>query len=1362
MVMMTTSDSNIERQSRRQFVRYPITCRAQVKLSNQKLYSVIIQDYCSGGLLLVPENTQISKFDLIDNQIQSFELTLQEPGLPELTVLMQCARSEPTVIGARFLGDAEALIAALQSLEVSEQSDSAASPIDALKVATTVVVCDRLANRVVACLDPAMTKFFKAIVDIKHDPEVLLNIRGAVAVNEVLDFLKAQTDIFITQRVDEVRAFFKALSVHTSVQSANKQASLSNSSEEGGSFQKLALVDKDDFEEWLSAKLVANKTDTEIKNEWQLFLVRLSVWVGKTVEAKSVPFAPLVLCDCLRDQIAVSSARPPRNVVSKVYAQYYQQVLSNLLGLVKQLNRDLEAAGCLPGEEVYKHMAAQVVLSSQRTVPKNSVAKNAEFKNSDQKATPLTTAKPPYSGLASATILSESTQQAGVAASLSGSAQTPGVVASLTEIPASSTTSLSAQLPPVVTPLEENLTSVNELVAAGSVSMDRPEQNLVSFPVSKSLSHARFLSGKAMQAVSHLLSMQKALQLPADYTHQRQDSLDVSATDLLTIIKSLQLETYNQPLCLQDGLRVALERHLKGKYHFTLAQLLSLSVVERIFSVFQANAELDPSFHSLLKPLSLLVFKALLLDDALLRNDQHVVRQFLNGIAYLGCRAGGHARVIQHVLFQIVQALLQKLDSNLQVFSEYQKQIEEKIVFLRAAYQRNLQRIQERFNGAYKIEHAKKMTVAAIDKCLMGKYIAPDLLAILDAGFRESLYLAYVKQGEQSKFWKIGLLALDELAVITSNHNANWDFLKLKPSNLFKIVQTAFSHFPEKRQEQMVLLQNLQRIFAEKKALGLESLVLYPAKTPIEKKIRAHGFENNKWFERTKAIKIGDSLQMRNPDKSEVLLTCAWIAPDHSQYVLVNHLGVLVGEFNFKQMVERFVKRQWRLASSEDLPVFDQGLDLLIEKVYTELSQDNYRDELTGLLNSKGFEKELALCLRNIQENTAEYVLAYFSLDQFRTITAAGGYEVGDNFLKAMASQIFSIKDEHTLVARLSGDEFCVLLKYAEEYVAMLAVEQLSEAIQNFKFVWENTTYQLSASFGVVSLHAGYLDVRAVLKDCQSAVSMAQKKGHACIYLFSDHKKSPAKIDHAALWINKIDNALEHDLFKLRIHKIEPINPDLADNKKPHYEVLLSIVQGDELLPPYDFICAAERYQKMVQVDCWVIKKVFEWLIDNQHKQSEIGMLSINLSGYSLNDGQIIKYIFEAFASSKVPCDKICFEITETVALDDLTDIVDFMSELKSLGCFFALDDFGTGSASYQYLKHLPVDFIKIDGSFVRDMTNSRHDWAMVKSITDMGHLMGKQVIAEYVEDQQTLDQLKSIGVDYAQGFHIEKPKWLS
>ena len=277
-----------------------------------------------------------------------------------------------------------------------------------------------------------------------------------------------------------------------------------------------------------------------------------------------------------------------------------------------------------------------------------------------------------------------------------------------------------------------------------------------------------------------------------------------------------------------------------------------------------------------------------------------------------------------------------------------------------------------------------------------------------------------------------------------------------------------------------------------------------------------------------------------------------------------------------------------------------------------------------------------------------------------------------------------------------------------------------------------------------------------LLRNAVTATQTAKDHGGNRTQDFRQDAELHERREKLLSWIDQLSNVLESDKLCLRGQKISAAS---GKQDEPHYEILLAVKDDNgQLTSPIEFIEAAECYNRMQRVDRWVIEQAFSWLSQLAADTVNIPSISINLSGNSMNDDQFMDYILEMFARFKVPTNKICFEVTETATINNLSEAADFIREIKKLGCKCSLDDFGSGNASYQYLKHLPVDYLKIDGMFVKDIHNNADDFALVKSINEIAHLMGKKTIAEYAESNEVIAKLKAIGVDYLQGFAISKP----
>lgn len=421
------------------------------------------------------------------------------------------------------------------------------------------------------------------------------------------------------------------------------------------------------------------------------------------------------------------------------------------------------------------------------------------------------------------------------------------------------------------------------------------------------------------------------------------------------------------------------------------------------------------------------------------------------------------------------------------------------------------------------------------------------------------------------------------------------------------------------------------------------------------------------------------------------------------------------------------------------------------------LSYHASHDILTGLVNRREFESRLERALKSAKARETSYALVYLDLDQFKIVNDSCGHSAGDALLGQLGALLKSKIRWRDTLARLGGDEFGVLLESCSLEEAMQTAEALRLAIGDYKFMWDDRTFRLGVSIGVVPITADTEDVAGLLSAADSACSAAKEAGRNRIHSFQENDIDLMRRRRELQWAARISNALEENRFELFRQTIQPLQ---SDEDGAHYELLLRMRdENGGIISPGLFIEAAERFDKTPEIDRWVIRSAFRWLVSEADERERLALCSINLSGKSLGDEKFLPFVIDQFQMSGLDATKVCFEITETAAIASYSQANRFINALKELGCKFALDDFGTGLSSFGYLKHFPVDFLKIDGSFVKEILHDPIDREMVRSINEIGHLTGKQTIAEFAENEEIITMLRGMGIDYAQGYGVSEPK---
>ncbi|MFC0399826.1 EAL domain-containing protein [Paraburkholderia rhizosphaerae] len=418
-------------------------------------------------------------------------------------------------------------------------------------------------------------------------------------------------------------------------------------------------------------------------------------------------------------------------------------------------------------------------------------------------------------------------------------------------------------------------------------------------------------------------------------------------------------------------------------------------------------------------------------------------------------------------------------------------------------------------------------------------------------------------------------------------------------------------------------------------------------------------------------------------------------------------------------------------------------------------------DELTDLLNRREFERRLANVLAHGTDGVAGYAVMFLDLDQFKIVNDTCGHAAGDELIRHVGATLRTCLSDQDVLARLGGDEFGVVLPHCAIADALQIANRLCDAIATIRMPWSERTLTTGASIGLVSSCARLASLKEVMKAADVACYMAKENGRNRVHLFSLDDQALSATNTQMEWVARVKAALDEELLCLYAQRIDPVlhgtEADAQRAHDTHIEVLLRMKDASgALVPPAGFVEAAERFNLMPAVDRWVIAHAFAALANGWHAART---WSINLSGASLVDEHLFDYIVAQQRCHGISFDRVCFEITETAAITNLQKATALIGRLRALGCRFALDDFGTGMSSFEYLKHLHVDYLKIDGSFIQDILHSAPDRAIVQSINQVAHATGKRTIAEFADGLAIVECLADIGVDFVQGYGIGVPE---
>ena len=468
-----------------------------------------------------------------------------------------------------------------------------------------------------------------------------------------------------------------------------------------------------------------------------------------------------------------------------------------------------------------------------------------------------------------------------------------------------------------------------------------------------------------------------------------------------------------------------------------------------------------------------------------------------------------------------------------------------------------------------------------------------------------------------------------------------------------------------------------------------------------------------------------------------------------------------IGSMFFFDVERNVVELEFSASPMIDLETEEIGFVIILKdvsedrKLRRKLSYEGSHDPLTGFLNRSAFEQKFESLVTDDSNTTVQHVFAYLDIDQFRVVNETCGSAAGDLLLGQVSKMIRGHVRKSDIVSRLSGDEFGIIMPFFQMEPALQAIQKIIIEIQQSGFVWNDQEYHVTASIGVMAFGRMSDEYAEHYSKVTTACFLAKENGGNQYHFIDENDEKVTAQQESMEWVSGIIEGFSEDRFCLYVQPIVSI--DKKENHT-HYEVLIRYRSADgRIISPGDFLPPAERYNLIERIDKWVVTNVIAWLEEHQYRLADV-MFSINLSGRSIGSQTFHKFLREILAASSIKMSSLCFEITETAVVDNVERSVEFIKSIKELGVKFSLDDFGSGLSSFSYLKQFPVDYLKIDGEFVRDILEDDKSFVFVRSMTEVGHALNMKVIAEFVESDTMFEKLREANVDYIQGYTVGKP----
>lgn len=789
-----------------------------------------------------------------------------------------------------------------------------------------------------------------------------------------------------------------------------------------------------------------------------------------------------------------------------------------------------------------------------------------------------------------------------------------------------------------------------------------------------------------------------------------------------------------------------------GDTRLNTEQQDTLDVVDRFFRSVVDSPKLSDYAQSRMRQLEVPVLKVVMRDPEFFEDQDSPVRGVMNRLAQLGVKGGRLNPVVQRRVDELIHRIATEFEQDTGVFEQTLGELDTLIDRQNLVYRRNVERVTAAAEGAQKVAESKTAVASALESKLAGRKVPRALVSLLDGGWRDLLSLTWIRQGPDSQLWQDYLAVIDSLMAFAEDPDSS-----INLPELLRLIQDGLASISSNHMPSSQIRDELKQFLVRRPDKAPE-MVEMPAVSGVrpDKQVLSEREQRSlqRWINRAQQLRTGDWLRDQTKAEDPQYIRLVWIARGFSRFVFVNHQGMRVVELELEALARQMRKGIIVPDNQYDRPLVDESIDRMVRNVYDQLSWASTHDELTRLLNRREFERMLEQQLARREDSRT---LLQLDLRGFRLLNDTAGYQAGDETLKRVAEVICRHVGDGMPVARPGGNEFAMLVP--EEQGPEIA-KALLEAIADEPFEYGGRCYTLNANVGLAPELPALISAEKWLKAAEQALNSARDKGPGRFSIYTLDADDQARQEQIAARVAGLSNPDEERML-LRCQKIIPLHG--STRMGAQYEILISMYDDSgQLITGQDFVRMAERYDRMQAVDRWVVGHMLDWLRDQSPDPRHVGGVCINLSGYSLNDQSLLEFIYEKLSEKDAPIERLWFELTEASAIHDLQSVADFMLEMKELGCRFCLGNFGSGPSSFQFMRSLPVDLIKIDSAFTGQLAANQTDQAMVRSMVDMAHYMEREVIASQVESREVLDMLRQLGVDYAQGFVVEKPRLLT
>ncbi|MCH2042334.1 MAG: DUF1631 family protein [Saccharospirillaceae bacterium] len=848
---------------------------------------------------------------------------------------------------------------------------------------------------------------------------------------------------------------------------------------------------------------------------------------------------------------------------------------------------------------------------------------------------------------------------------------------------------------------------------------------------------------EAQQAYSNIQSL---LQL----RHQRFEELNQTRVVTLPVaqpqaINNVLNDLASQQDTLPGNIRERVEQELADQE--TSLPEESRDAIETLEQVTQnllSSGQLADFVKPHIEQLGWPLLRLMLKDASLLFNPEHPGRQVLNHLAKLGKLTTSGEDQLSKRLNDLIAPLVVNAKSDETSLDDLLEDLQGLVSNAERKARQNAERVAQAAEGEHRLQQARQKIQHLIGKDSSGRTLPNCVVDWLTEGWQQLLSLLLLREGADSKRFKGAVKLYRQVLALFSPKNAGRKELLQRFTPMLELAQRELDQLNGSLPQHQKWYNDILSAAEEHLNQGeVRETVDLPTFIADQQAIVPEGRGNRK----AQNLQAGDWLLLTRQDQA---VSIVWISPDYSKFACVNHSGMKVIDFTLAELAVAFDKGDVKRLYEQDESAVDHSVDQLVQQIYHDLSEQANIDSLTGLLNRQHFVRQLHETFAQNLRNPVPTTLCMIDIDQFKLINKNYGVEGGDACLQTLATMLED-QESDNVCARIGSNEFAILFRRADIEQAEANMRSLKQRIEDFDIYSEDQRFRVHISVGISELNNDQSDASDLIEQAEAACLVAKDKGGSRIIRYAQNDASHQRQDEFMAWGNKLNQAMATNQLKVLCIPIKPIQDRWKDQVQ--YEIVISIQdEHGSQIPPLEYLQAAENYNRMYLLDRWILEQMIQWLHENQSQAAAIDRFVLRLSGHAINDEDLLNYIFEQAREKDVPVEKLCFELNETTAIKDLDDAADFMHEMRNLGCQFVLSDFGTGQSSFEYLRSLPVDYVKIDHSFIDNLHTSSADYALVKSIHDITYFMAKKTIAEHSNSSNALDILQRIGIDFTAG----------